>query len=90
MKYVLVLYMVQAIEDKGRSFNRIKRGGNCLKLYTYVPCLKILHNEFQYIFVESKSFFSNGQSIFEYCSVLEKARWAKDPVLQYTVSSSEI
>ena len=43
-----------------------------------------------YIFVESKSFFSNGQSIFEYCSVLEKARWAKDPVLQYTVSSSEI
>ena len=43
-----------------------------------------------YIFVESKSFFSNGQSIFEYCSVLEKARWAKDLVLQYTVSSSEI
>ena len=43
-----------------------------------------------YIFIESESFFSNGQSIFEYCSVLEKARWAKDPVLQYTVSSSEI
>ena len=43
-----------------------------------------------YIFIESESFFSNGQSIFEYCSVLEKARWAKDLVLQYTVSSSEI
>ena len=43
-----------------------------------------------YIFIQSESFFSNGQSIFEYCSVLEKARWAKDPVLQYTVSSSEI
>ena len=26
-----------------------------------------------YIFVESKSFFSNGQSIFGYCVVLEKA-----------------
>ena len=31
-----------------------------------------------YIFVESKSFFSNGQSIFGYCVVLEKACRAKD------------
>ena len=31
-----------------------------------------------YIFVESKSFFSNEQSIFGYCVVLEKACRAKD------------
>ena len=31
-----------------------------------------------YIFTESESFFSNGQSIFDYCCVLEKAGSAKD------------
>ena len=36
-----------------------------------------------YIFIESESFFSKGQSIFGYCSVLEKACWPKDLEMQY-------
>ena len=35
-----------------------------------------------YIFTESESFFSNGQSIFDYCCVLEKAGSAKDLEMQ--------
>ena len=38
-----------------------------------------------YIFIESESFFTNGQSLFRYCSVLEKACWVKDLKMQYTL-----